>query len=327
MSKMSQHSHYIYDADQCEFVPVEYSRREKVLHTFSIWLISSIVFACIGIAILSNQLGTPAELALKSENDLLVEQLENTKGSIISLEEQVQTISQMDNEMYRSVLGMDPISEEEREPGTGGADIYSEFDLYSQNSADILKWTSSRLDNLERRINVQKMSFDEIKSYYNENQERLSHLPVIRPVDGVLLSGFGMRVHPVFKYRRMHDGIDFRSDVGTETFATGDGVVKSAGRRGSYGNMLEIDHGFGYTTRYAHLSGFAEDIKVGAEVKRGDLVAYTGNTGVTEGPHLHYEVRMNGDSVDPMNYLFGDITPEEYLMYQEVARNNPKSMD
>jgi len=229
--------------------------------------------------------------------------------------------------MYRSVLGMDPVPTEQLEPGTGGADIYSEFDLYSQSSADILKWTSSRLDNLERRINVQKMSFNEIKAYYNDNQERLSHLPVIRPVDGVLLSGYGMRVHPVFKYRRMHDGIDFRADVGTETFATGDGVVKYAGRRGSYGNLLEIDHGFGYTTRYAHLSGFAEGIRAGAEVKRGDLVAYTGNTGVTEGPHLHYEVRIKGNSVDPMNYLFGDITPEEYLMYQEVARNNPKSMD
>ena len=324
---MSKISHYVYDEDQCEFVPVEYKRGDKLLHYFSIWLISSVIFAGVGISVLSNHLGTPAELALKAENSLLIDQLEDTRSSITSLEGEVYNIAQMDNEMYRSVLGMDPITEEERNPGIGGADLYSQFDLYSEETAEILKWTTSRLDNLERQVNIQKMSFNEIKDYYNINQERLRHLPAIRPVDGVLLSGYGMRVHPVFNYRRMHEGIDFRADVGTETFATGDGVVKFAGRRGSFGNLLEIDHGFGYVTRYAHLSGFAEGIRPGVEVKRGDLVAYTGNTGVTEGPHLHYEVLVDSDAVDPLNFLFGDTTPEEYLMYQEVARTNPNSMD
>jgi len=324
---MSNHKHFIYDDDQCKFVPVEYGKGERYFHTFSIWLVSSVIFACIGLAALSQNVGTPAELALQAENRVLTSQLENTKTSILTLEDQLDGIAAMDSKMYRSVLGMEPIPEEKREPGIGGVDIYSEFELYSKDAAEILKWTASRIDNLERRINVQKMSFNEIQSFYNDNQERLKHIPAIRPLKGILLSGFGMRVHPVFKYKRMHAGIDFRADIGTHLFATGDGVVKYAKRNGNYGNLLIIDHGFGFETRYAHLSGYGEGIRVGSEVKRGDLVAYSGNTGLTSGPHLHYEVYLNGEAIDPLNYLFADVTPEEYLMYQEIARNNPASMD
>ena len=324
---MSTQKHFIYDDEQCKFVPINYGKSERYLHTFSIWLISSVVFACIGLAALSQNVGTPAELALKAENQVLTSHLENTKTSIITLEEQLDGIADMDSRMYRSVLGMEPIPEEKREPGIGGSDIYSEFDLYSKDASEILKWTATRIDKLERRINVQKMSFNEIQNFYNDNQERLKHIPAIRPLEGILLSGFGMRVHPVFKYKRMHAGIDFRADIGTHLFATGDGVVKYAKRNGNYGYLLVIDHGFGFETRYAHLSGYADGIKVGSEVKRGDLVAYSGNTGLTNGPHLHYEVYRDGEPIDPLNYLFADVTPEEYLMYQEIAANNPASMD
>lgn len=324
---MKHSHHYIYDSDKCEFVPITYPKHEEAVHTFSVWIISGVVFASLCIAILSHNFGSPAEIALKAENNRLIEHLESTRTVIQSLEQEVQSIANMDNEMYRSVLGMEVIPEDERVPGTGGADPYAEFDVYSQDASDILKWTASRLDNLERRVNVQKMSFKEIQSYYNENKERLRHLPAIRPLHGVLLSGFGMRIHPVFRYKRMHEGIDFRADIGTDIHATGDGVVEFAGRRGTYGNLLIIDHGFGYKTRYAHLSGFADGIRPGTKVERGELVGYTGNTGVTNGPHLHYEVRFNGQPVDPLNYLFADTTPEEYMMYQEVARNNPTSMD
>ncbi|MEX0905061.1 MAG: M23 family metallopeptidase [Balneolaceae bacterium] len=318
---------YFYDKERCEFVPINYDRKKRLLHTLSFWIINGIVLASVGIAVLSQNIGTPAEIALRAENQALIHQLETTKVTISDLENQMGTLSEMDNEMYRSVLGLEPISYEERQAGTGGADIYSEFDFYSQETSDILRWTSSRLDNLERRIGIQKMSFEEIKNYYNNNQERMSNIPAIRPINGIMLSGYGIRVHPVLKYRRMHDGIDFRADVGTEIFATGDGVVKYASRRGTYGNLLIIDHGFGYTTHYAHLSGFAGDIRPGKIIQRGELVAYSGNTGLTEGPHLHYEIHMNGNSVDPLNYLFAEISPEEYLMYKDIAENNPLSLD
>lgn len=324
---MSSRNHYVYDEDQCRFIRVDYDKKERYFHTFSVWLVTGVVFACIGLAALSSHVGTPAELALAAENRALASQLEVTKESILDLEHQVRGIAERDDEMYRSVLGLDPVSLEEREPGIGGADIYSEFDLYSKDTSELLKWTASRLDNLERRINVQKLSFTEIQQFYNENQERLRHIPAIRPVNGLLLSGFGMRTHPVFNYKRMHDGIDFRADIGTELFATGDGVVKYASRNGNYGNLLVIDHGFGFETRFAHISAFAEGIRVGTNVTRGELVAYSGNTGLTNGPHLHYEIHLNGEPVNPLHYLFADVTPEEYLMYQEIAESNPNSMD
>lgn len=324
---MTNKNHYFYDKDQCEFVPLNYDRKKQLLHTFSFWIINGIILASLGIAILSQNIGTPAEIALRAENQALIGQLESTKVIITDLENEMGSLSKIDNEMYRSVLGLEPISYEERQAGTGGADIYADFDFYSKEASEILRWTSSKLDNLERRIGIQKMSFEEIQSYYNDNQERMKNIPAIRPVDGIILSGYGMRMHPVLKYKRMHDGVDFRADIGTDIFSTGDGVVKFASRRGTYGNLLVIDHGFGIKTRYAHLSGFAEGIRPGAEVERGQLVAYSGNSGLTEGPHLHYEIHMEGQTVDPLNYLFAEISPEEYLMYMDIAENNPVSMD
>lgn len=324
---MTKKNHFIYDPERCEFIPVNYNRKKQLLHSISFWIINGIILASLGIALLSYNIGTPAEIALKAENQALIDQLESTKVSITNLENQVNIISEHDNEMYRSVLGLDPIPYEERQAGIGGADIYSDYDFYSQETSEILRWTSTQLDNLERRIGIQKVSFNEIKGYYNDNQERMRHIPAIRPVNGILLSGYGVRIHPVLKYRRMHDGADFRADIGTEIFTTGEGTVKYAGRRGTYGNLLVIDHGFGFNTRYAHLSGFAEGIRPGTKVKRGQLMGYSGNSGLSQGPHLHYEVSIDGRTVDPLNYLFADITPEEFLMYKEISDTNPVSMD
>lgn len=324
---MSDIKHFYYDNEKCEFIPVVYDKKKKIFNALSFWAINGIVMAGVAIIILSNFIGSPAEIALKAENRALLEQLETTRVSITELEGELNSIAEHDNEMYRSVLGLNPISEDERMAGTGGTDPYSDFDLYSEDASEILRWTSSRLDNLERRLGIQKMSFEEIKSYYNENQERLKHVPAIRPVNGVLLSGYGPRIHPVLKYRRMHEGIDFRANIGTEIYSTGEGTIKYAGRRGNYGLLVEIDHGFGYISRYAHMSGFADDIKTGAKIERGQLIGYSGESGMTNGPHLHYEVHFEGKAVDPLNYLFADITPEEYLMYKDISENNPMSMD
>ncbi len=315
---MPQKSHYYYDPEKCEFVPVEYDKKNKLIHSLSFWLINGIVFAVIGLSLLTKLIATPAEIALKYENRALINQLKNAEVSIVDMENRLQEITELDKDMYRTILGIDPISEDLRMAGIGGADIYSEFDYHSKEAADILRSTSARLDRLERRIGVQRLSFEEIKSYYNSNQNRLRNIPAIKPVNGIILSGYGMRPHPVLGYRRMHEGVDFRAEVNTEVFATGDGIVKFAGRQGTYGNLLEIDHGFGIVTRYAHLNSFADGIRVGAEVNRGDLVALSGSTGLSQGPHLHYEVIENGRQRDPLQFMIADITPEEYLMFKEA---------
>jgi murein DD-endopeptidase MepM/ murein hydrolase activator NlpD len=325
---MTRKNHFYYDSDRCEFVPIEYDLKKKLIHTFSFWLINGIVLAAFGIALLSNYVGTPAEIMLKDENQALVEQLKLAETSITDIENQLESISQLDNEMYRTILGLDPVTEDLRMAGTGGSDAYSEYDYYSEDTAAILRSTASKLDRLERRLAVQKVSFAEVKKYYSTNKERLKSIPAIRPVNGIIISGFGMRIHPVLRYKRMHEGIDFRADIATDVYATGNGVIKFAGRNGTFGNLIEIDHGFGFVTRYAHLSSFVNNLKVGQEVKRGELIGFTGNSGLTEGPHLHYEVLVNNRPIDPLNYLIADVTPEEYLLFKRngsTSTNEPLS--
>lgn len=313
---MAQKNHFYYDSERCEFVPIEYDLKKKLLHSFSFWLINGIVLAAFGIAVLTNFVGTPAEIMLKDENEALVEQLKRAELSITEIEEQLSTISELDNEMYRSILGLDPVGKDLRMAGTGGTDAYSKFDYYSDETSEILRSTASKIDRLERKLGIQKISFTEVKNYYNSNRDRLKSIPAIRPVNGIIISGYGMRIHPVLRYKRMHEGIDFRADIATEVYATGDGVVKFAGRKGTFGNLIEIDHGFDFVTRYAHLSNFADNLRAGQEIKRGDLIGYTGNTGLTEGPHLHYEVLVKNRPIDPLNYLIADVTPEEYLLFK-----------
>ncbi len=309
-------NHYYYDEERCEFVPVNYHTRNKLINSFAFWLINGTVMAIVSLSILTNFVGSPAEIALKDENRVLVEQLSKTTSSITMLEEELQKIAELDNEMYRTVLGMDPISQDVRSPGTGGSNSYSHFDHYNKETSELLRSTASRIDQLERRIGIQKISFDEIKAFYNANQVRLRNMPAIKPVNGIIVSGFGMRPHPILRYNRMHEGVDFRAEINTEVFATGDGTVIHAGRSGAFGNLLEIDHGFGIITRYAHLSSFASGVRVGAKVTRGDIVAYSGNTGRSAGPHLHYEVLVDGTPQDPINFMIADISPEEYLMFK-----------
>lgn len=324
---MSLKNHYYYDENKCEFVPIEYKGVEQIIYNLSIWILTGVVLTAIGIILLSNYVGTPAELALKAENRALYKQLEKTQEALIQLDEQVTEISELDNEMYRSILGMEKISPEERMAGIGGSDPYADFDVYSEPTSELLKWTASKIDNIERRIGIQKLSFEEIKQQYNLNKDKMSHLPAIKPSSGILLSGFGMRFHPILKYNRPHNGLDFRADIGDPVLATGNGVVKFAGTKSTLGKVVIVDHGFGFETIFAHLSGFAQGIRTGSEVERGQQLAMAGDTGLSEGPHLHYEVHYNGEPVDPLYYLFADTSPEEYAMFKEIAETNQNSLD
>lgn len=324
---MSTNNHYYYDEKNCEFVPVQYNNTEQVIYNLSIWILTGVVLTGILVILLSSYIGTPAELALKAENEALNEQLSETREALVGLDAEIDKIARNDNELYRSVLGMDQISYEERQAGIGGSDAYEEFDVYSQPASEILKWTAAKIDNLERKIGIQKLSFEEIKDHYNRNKEKMSHIPAIKPTPGILLSGFGMRDHPILKYTRMHNGLDFRADIGDPVYATGKGTVKFTGRKGTLGIVVIVDHGFGFETLFAHLSRVPKGIRKGVEVDRGELIGQAGTTGLSEGPHLHYEIHYNEKPVDPLYYLFADTSPEEYAMFKEISENNTKSLD
>lgn len=293
-----------------------------MIHTITTWLLTGIVIAGLLIAVMVQVAGSPAEIALKTENTELLKQHREHLEKVNRLSQQLNTLAEQDSEVYRTVLGMEPIPEGERRAGAGGADIFARFDGLSPAATQLLRATASQLETIEQRLQIQRYSLQEVKEFYNENSDKLRHLPVMRPTDGAILSGFGMRNHPVLNVRRMHEGLDFRAAVGTPIYAPGNATVKRTGNRaGGYGLVIDLDHGHGYQTRYAHLSAVADGIRSGVKVERGDLIGYTGRSGVVSGPHLHYEIIRNGRKVDPMQYLFTDVMPNEYRMFSQVSQN------
>ena len=195
--------------------------------------------------------------------------------------------------------------------------------------AELIKDLTIKTDLLDRQLYVQIKSFDELQQLARNNRDRIDHIPSIQPISSEnmkkMASGYGYRRDPIYGTGRFHEGLDFAADTGTPVYATADGKVVHADWQSGYGNLLEIDHGYGYVTRYAHLSKFK--VKEGDEVKRGDLIAETGNTGKSTGPHLHYEVRYRNSPQNPINYYFMDITPEEYDNMIRQAENAGHVMD
>ncbi|MFT5581167.1 MAG: murein DD-endopeptidase MepM/ murein hydrolase activator NlpD, partial [Psychromonas sp.] len=233
-----------------------------------------------------------------------------------------------DEDLYRVSLYAQEFPEELRLMGTGGSDKYEEFKKYS--NTELLIATAESLDKVERRLNAQRLSFKELLNLAKNKEKVLAGIPAIQPVRNSdlkrMASGYGWRIDPVYKTRKLHTGMDFTASTGTEVYATGGGVVLETERNGwGYGNCLVIDHGFGYKTRYAHLSAFK--VKPGQKVKRGDLIALVGSTGKSTGPHLHYEVEKNGKKVNPIQYYHGDLTPAQYEKLLNMSKNSFKSLD
>lgn len=257
---------------------------------------------------------TPREKALKRENSLLNNQFEVLNQKIGHLENVLDDIEKRDDNIYRTIFNADPIPHSVRDAGFGGVNRYEYLEGYD-NSDKIIE-TAKRLDKLTKAVYVQSKSYDDVIDMAKSRELQLSSLPAIQPISNMDLtrtaSGWGYRIHPIYKIRKFHPGMDFTAPTGTEVYTTADGTVELVERsRRGYGNKVVIDHGFGYKTLYAHLEGF-NNLRKGQNVKRGDIIAYVGNTGLSTAPHLHYEVHLNGKKINPINYYFEDLTAEEY---------------
>jgi len=198
------------------------------------------------------------------------------------------------------------------------------------SNSKLLIQTAKMMDNVERKLHAQSLSFKELVELTKEQELRLASLPAIQPVNNKELkrmaSGYGWRVDPVYGTRKMHWGTDFSSEIGTEIYATGRGVAEAVEKNSwGYGNEVVLNHGFGYKTRYAHMSSYV--VEIGDTVQRGDLLGFVGSTGKSTGPHLHYEVIKDGHKVNPINYFHSDLTPEQYEKIVEISENAHRSMD
>jgi murein DD-endopeptidase MepM/ murein hydrolase activator NlpD len=240
----------------------------------------------------------------------------------------LKNIESRDNNIYRAVLNADPIPQSMRQAGFGGADRYN--DLQGFSNSELMTETAKKMDVLIREIYVQSRSYDEIEKLAKSKTLMLAAIPAIQPIDNkslkCIVSGFGWRIHPIYKTERFHTGIDFAASEGTPIYATGDGVVEKADNlEEGYGNHVVINHGFGYETLYGHMSKMA--VTVGQKVKRGQIIGYVGCTGLCSGDHVHYEVIKNGEKVNPVDYFYNDLSPSEYKDIVNAASQPAQSLD
>ena len=225
----------------------------------------------------------------------------------------ISDIEYNDDHLFRTYFEVDPIPSTTRNAGFGGNDNYSRF--AGSKYYSLLSEIARQLDILMKKSVIQIRSFDEVMDMAMNKEKRLAARPAIQPIkinDLIRFgSSFGLRIHPITKQYKMHDGIDLTANRGTKVFATADGVIIEAEfTGGGYGNKILIDHGYGYETLYGHLHKIL--IKPGQHVKRGDLIGTVGNTGLSTCPHLHYEVHVNGKKVNPLNYYASDVSAAEY---------------
>lgn len=323
---MSRKLFYRYNPASDEYERVYPTKRER-LHS----LVRKIIFWTVICGAVFGTIymftGTPREKKLRDDNELLRTQLDILNRRLDASLEVMTDVTARDNNFYRVMMGAERVSAARRYAGLDNENRYNYLDKLPD--ATLIKNVTRKLDLLDRQLYTQIKSFDELRQLAINNKERLSHIPAIQPISAEnmkqMASGYGYRRDPIYGTSRFHEGLDFAADRGTPVYATADGRVIHAGWASGYGNLVEIDHGYGYVTRYAHLSRC--DVDPGQEVKRGDKIAETGNTGKSTGPHLHYEVRLNGSPQNPVNYYFMDLTPEEYNAMILQAENAGHVMD
>jgi murein DD-endopeptidase MepM/ murein hydrolase activator NlpD len=271
---------------------------------------------------------SPKEKALKREVEQMTIQYELIHREMSSVESVLEDLQNTDDNLYRKIFETKPIPAEQRDGGIGGVNRYEALEGY-KNSNLVIE-TASRLDKIRKKMYIQSKSYDQLIMLAKNKGEMLKTIPSIIPISNKDLtrtaSGFGWRIHPIYKISKFHYGMDFTAPLGTEVYATGNGTVADmlSSQRG-LGKHIVIDHGFGYTSTYAHLSNF--NVRVGQKVQRGDIIGYVGNTGTSVANHLHYEIKLNGQNVDPVNYYFQDLNSEEYEKMVEIASKTGQSFD
>lgn len=318
---------YRYNPHTLSYDKIELTFRDKVFRG-SMILGASLIIG-IGIYFITDAfVDSPKEKQLKQKNSELLSQYEILDKKAEQLEVVLKDIQRRDDNIYRVIFEAEPIANEIREAGFGGVNRYKELENLS--NADLIIGTSKKLDKLSKQLYIQSKSFDEVFEMAKKKEEMLASIPAIQPVSNEdltrMASGYGYRTDPVYKTTKFHAGMDFTAPRGTPIYATGDGkVIQADAANRGYGNHVRIDHGYGYVTLYAHMSKF--NCKVGQQVKRGDVIGYVGNTGKSVGPHCHYEVRKNGEPINPVNFYFNDLTPEQYAKMLELASDPSQSLD
>jgi len=294
---------YYFSKSKLQFVEIRHYKTKLSLYLcggvlFLIALIFSIYSFALGL------FGVDTYSSLSQENEMLKQKLDNIVTNYKSLNNEIDSLIKTNNNL-RVAVDLEPVSSDEQLVGIGGGSFDNNLDFLSDYSQLKLQKAFDYVDEVTRKIEFESGQYFEISNKLKENELLFQSIPAIKPCIGILASGFGMRTHPILHIKRKHEGIDIITDRGTIVHAAGKGTVDYVGYRGGLGLAVEIDHGFGYRTIYAHLSKAL--VKTGQKVIRGDLIARTGSSGLSSGPHLHYEVQHDGVKQNPIDFFFDDL--------------------
>lgn len=318
--------YYIYSPTDLKYKEVYKNTWNKYVKNYPLFLIGflscvMILFAC------SFVVHTPTENRLITEKKVLEKEFEQLSKKVEDINTQLNSLNTKDDSLYRMVLGMEPLPASIKEAGKGGSDTKRKISGIANE--DWLNTIKGNIDQIQSKTKVVDYSFEEILHKASSNKEKMLHIPAIMPIYNKDLSrtgsGFGMRFHPILKIRRMHEGIDFYAKTGTKVYATAKGKIKEVRYSSTFGNLVVIDHGYGMETYYAHLSKF--NVKKGQVVNRGQVIGFVGNTGLSSGSHLHYEVHLNNKEINPINYFYGDLNADQYQKIIELSEKTVYSMD
>lgn len=318
---------FFFNSSTLNYERVKKPTRKKLVN-MTIWLASGVLYASLVLFMAYSFFDSPKEKMQKRELSQMSFQYEVLNDKLDHIVAVMDDIQDRDDNIYRVIFEAEPIPGAVRKAGFGGTDRYAKLEGY--RNSKVLIETTQKLDKITSQLVVQSKSFDDVFEMAKNKAEFLSAMPAIQPVSNKnlkrLSSFYGYRMDPFYKVMKFHEGVDFSAPEGTEIYATGDGeITKVRKSKRAYGNSVLVDHGFGYQTFYAHCKEIL--VKKGQKVKRGQVIAIVGNTGKSTAPHLHYEVKKNGKPIDPINYFFNDITPEEYELILVRSETPSQTLD
>jgi murein DD-endopeptidase MepM/ murein hydrolase activator NlpD len=317
---------YYYDADTLSYRKITVNKSDYYKKSVFLML-GFFLIAFIGFIVFSQFLMSPRERAQKRELDNLKLHYELLSKRMEESSTILEQLQERDNNIYRTYFDANPIPDEQRKAGFGGVNRYKRLEGFDNST--MIKGLTKDIDVLSKQLVVQSKSLDEIVKLAKEKEKMLASIPAILPVKiedlTRMASGYKWRMHPILKIRKFHKGMDFTAPIGTPIYASGNGTVIRAQRSATFGNVVYIDHGYGYKTIYAHMSKMKA--RRGQKVKRGDLIGFVGNTGRSQAPHLHYEIHKNGTKINPINFYYGNLSPEEFEAMQKEAQKEGQSLD
>lgn len=318
---------YFYNPNTLKYEKYKLSIGQRILQIAGFFT-SAFFFGFLAMILGYSAFDNPEVQSRKIEMQKMEEKYDILDKRVNELTKVIQDLGERDDNIYRVIFEADPLPDNLRNGDMTKSKIYAE--LKELPESKIISNTLLNLESVEKRVYVQSKSYDELAKLIKNKEEMLASIPAIQPVSNKdlkrMASGFGMRIDPVYKTPHMHAGLDFSAEIGTPVYATGNGIIEIAGSQGDgYGNKVVINHGFGYETLYGHNSKIL--VRAGQKVKRGQTIALVGSTGKSTGPHCHYEVWKNGNKINPVNYFFNDLSPEQYDQMLKIVEQSNQSFD